>query len=51
LILDIIAIFELLSSSGRGIGSKLVWILIILLFPIGGMLFFEIISLHNSVFI
>ncbi|UJR16783.1 hypothetical protein I4U23_003682 [Adineta vaga] len=35
LILDLIAIFELLRSSGRGACSKLIWILIIFFFPIG----------------
>ncbi|CAF1658559.1 unnamed protein product [Adineta ricciae] len=37
LILDLIAIFELLKSGGRGICSKLVWILVIIFFPVGGM--------------
>jgi hypothetical protein len=41
LILDLIAIFELLTSSGRGVCGKLLWILIIIFFPIGGMFFFE----------
>jgi hypothetical protein len=37
LILDLIAIFELLQSSGRSVCGKLIWILIIIFFPIGGM--------------
>ncbi|CAF0839213.1 unnamed protein product [Rotaria sordida] len=40
LILDLIAIFELLTSGGRGILSKLIWILIILFFPIGGLILY-----------
>lgn len=40
LILDIICIFELLRSGGRGICSKLVWILIIIFFPIGGLILY-----------
>jgi len=50
-ILDIIAIFELLTSGGRGICSKLIWILIIIFFPILGRFFFELYVLYNSLFI
>ncbi|CAF2321949.1 unnamed protein product [Rotaria sp. Silwood2] len=40
LILDLIAIFELLTSSGHSMCSKLIWILIILFFPIGGLILY-----------
>lgn len=40
LILDLIAIFELLRSSERGVCSKLIWILIIIFFPIGGLILY-----------
>ncbi|CAF1379225.1 unnamed protein product [Adineta steineri] len=40
LILDLIAIFELLKSGGRGVCSKLIWILIIIFFPIGGLILY-----------
>jgi len=40
LILDLIAIFELLRTSGRGVCSKLIWILIIIFFPIGGLILY-----------
>ncbi|CAF0888140.1 unnamed protein product [Didymodactylos carnosus] len=39
LILDLIAVFELLKS-GRGLGSKLLWILLIIFFPVGGLLIY-----------
>ncbi|CAF1176421.1 unnamed protein product [Adineta ricciae] len=40
LILDLIAIFELLKSDGRGVCSKLVWILVIIFFPVGGLILY-----------
>ncbi|CAF0801061.1 unnamed protein product [Rotaria sordida] len=40
LILDLIAIFEVLKSGGRGVCSKLIWILIIIFFPIGGLILY-----------
>ncbi|RIB19339.1 hypothetical protein C2G38_2182197 [Gigaspora rosea] len=39
LILDIIAIFEVLQS-GRSMLSKLLWILLIFFFPIGGLIIY-----------
>ncbi|CAF1188804.1 unnamed protein product [Adineta steineri] len=40
LILDIVAIFELVTSSGRDLFSKVIWVLIILFFPIGGLILY-----------
>ncbi|CAF2443498.1 unnamed protein product [Rotaria sp. Silwood2] len=40
LILDLIAIFELLKSSSRGLCFKTIWILIIIFFPIGGLILY-----------
>jgi len=37
LVLDIIAIVDILKS-GRSIAGKLLWILLIVLFPIGGLI-------------
>ncbi|CAG8701240.1 25198_t:CDS:2 [Gigaspora margarita] len=39
LILDIIAIFEVLQS-GRSMLSKLLWILLIFFFPVGGLIIY-----------
>ncbi|MGH7242417.1 MAG: PLDc N-terminal domain-containing protein [Phycisphaerales bacterium] len=43
LILDIIAIVEILQS-GRAVGEKLLWILLILLLPIVGVLLYYLIG-------
>lgn len=43
LILDIIAIVEILQS-GRDIGEKLLWILLILLLPLVGVLIYFLIG-------
>ncbi|CAF0877950.1 unnamed protein product [Adineta ricciae] len=48
-ILDLIAIFELLQSSGRGVCSKLIWILIIFFFPIGGLILYCCCARHRTV--
>ncbi|UJR06597.1 hypothetical protein I4U23_010881 [Adineta vaga] len=49
LILDLIAIFELLTSSGRSVCSKLIWILIIFFFPIGGLVLYWCCARHRTV--
>jgi hypothetical protein len=40
-ILDIIAIVNVLKSS-RGVGSKLLWSLLILVFPLGGLIIYYV---------
>ncbi|CAF0961865.1 unnamed protein product [Rotaria magnacalcarata] len=49
LILDLIAVFELLNSSGHGMCSKLIWILIIIFFPIGGLILYWCCARRRSV--
>lgn len=40
-VLDIIAIIEVVGSS-KDMGSKILWILLILFFPVGGLIFYYI---------
>jgi len=40
-ILDVIAIANVLKSS-RGVGSKLLWSLLILVFPLGGLIIYYV---------
>ncbi|CAF1093371.1 unnamed protein product [Rotaria sp. Silwood1] len=49
LILDLIAIFELLKSSSHGLCSKIIWILIIIFFPIGGLILYCCCARSNTV--
>lgn len=44
IILDVIALIDLLGDEGRDFGNKLIWALLIIFFPVGGLILYYFIG-------